>query len=74
MKKTEFLHLVAAGANVTADANVFTLAELRQLARTAATSGATVTIAHAGIFTASELHMLASEGNTHVTFPDLKVD
>ncbi len=74
MNRTEFLNIVTAGANVTADARSFTLADLRQIARAAARSGATLTVTRAHFFDASELHMIAAEGGTHVTFPDIRVE
>ncbi len=74
MKKTDFHNIVTAGANVTADARSFTLADLRQLARAAAKSGATLTVTRAHFFDASELYMIAAEGGTHVTFPDIRVE
>lgn len=74
MKKSEFILIVEAGGNVTANAHKFTLAEIRLLARKAVCSGAVVTVAHGDVFLPHELLTIAEEGKSHVTFPDLKVD
>lgn len=74
MTKSEFSLIVEAGGNATADAHKFTLEEIRQLARAALSSGATITVTAGGVFTPRELLTIAEEGKGHVTFPDLNVD
>jgi len=57
----------------TANADDFTLHEVRQLARAAAKSGVMVTITNGNAFTPQELKIIASDGKGHISFVDLKI-